>query len=329
MTDLSNITADAIAIQERDSFCAAGWQKVIAPAKVNLFLAVGGKLENGYHEVSTVMHVLNLHDVVYLRRKMPSAETAGTGQPDVTMVSTADIALPAIDSRDNLVTKAVNAFSDAMGLGSSGREVELRVEKNIPFQAGLGGASADAAATLVAMAQLHGQMPDGELLQDLASGLGADVAFFLQGGCALMEGAGDRFVHRLEPMKSPVALIKPDGGVSTAQAYEAFDTIPSQVYEQLINEVRQATAAEDVPVVNNLSDAAESLMPELAAVRLWLSEQPQVTQSLLCGSGACTFALCESFAGACDVVAAARLQGWWARATSLSSVRALALGGGV
>ena len=74
MTDDHYITADAVALQERDEFRPDGWMKVIAPAKVNLHLAIGGKRADGYHDAATVMHALTLHDVVYLRRKQPDAD---------------------------------------------------------------------------------------------------------------------------------------------------------------------------------------------------------------------------------------------------------------
>ena len=68
---VTDITADAVALQERDEFRAQGWLKLIAPAKVNLHLAIGARRDDGYHDAVSVLHALNLHDVVYMRRKLP------------------------------------------------------------------------------------------------------------------------------------------------------------------------------------------------------------------------------------------------------------------
>lgn len=326
---VSNITADAIAIQERDGFRAAGWQKVLAPAKVNLYLAIGAKRSDGYHNVETVLHAVNIHDTLYIRRKPPAAPGCDSGSPAVAMVACGDIALPTLDGADNLAAKAVTALAEAVGHDDCRADVEIRIEKNIPFQAGLGGASSDAAAALVGAARLWGLDPADERIEAVARTLGADIPFFLHGGCAYLDGAGDRFVHDLQPMKHPIVLVKPAGGVSTAAAYGAFDADPQLVPEASAARIREARDARDVPFFNNLAAAAEGLLPELQAVNQWIEQQPGVQRSLLCGSGACTFAQCESFEAACAAVAQARKRGWWARATSFGTMGAMAVGTGV
>ncbi len=326
---VSNITADAIAIQERDGFCAAGWQKAIAPAKVNLYLAIGDRRPDGYHSARTVLHAINIHDTLYIRRKTPASADFGSGVPAVAMVACGDVEAPAIDGADNLAAKAVMALAEAVGDRDCPTDVDLRIEKSIPFQAGLGGASADAAAALLGAARLWGLEASDERIEATARTLGADVPFFLHGGCAYLDGVGDRFVRALSPMKRPLVLVKPAGGVSTAEAYGAFDADPSPVPEAVAARAQDAQLAQDVPLFNNLASAAEGLMPELREVGQWLARQPGVEDRLLCGSGSCTFALCESFGAACAAVAEARRRGWWARATSFGSVRALALGGEV
>lgn len=202
----------------------------------------------------------------------------------------------------------------------------MRIEKAVPFQAGSGGASADAAAALVGLAAMQGIDSSDAALEAVARHLGTDVAFFLHGGCAYLEGVGDTFIHDLRPMKKAVALIKPEGGVLTAQAYATFDANPQPVPAELASAVKEAADADEVPLFNNLAPAAEKLMPQLAEVRAWLSGFEGVRSELLCGSGACTFAVCDDFAAACAVVAAACKQGWWARATSFGSARAMAVG---
>lgn len=326
----NTITADAVALQERDEFRPDGWLKVIAPAKVNLHLAIGAKRADGYHEAATVMHALNLHDVVYLRRSMPDEQPAGcragSGRvvPTVHMVAgDPSIVLPELSSADNLAARAVVVLADALQLPEDATNLQIRIEKSIPAQAGLGGGSTNAAAALVGAARLWSLPADDPAIEQVAKTLGADVAFFLRGGCAYLEGTGDTFVHALQPSKQAVALVKPEGGVSTAQAYRQFDERPTYADDDLAADVRQALAADDVQLYNNLAAASEIIMPQLADAREWLAGQEGVCGSLLCGSGAATFALCDDFSAACRVVAAARKRGWWARTSSLGSARVM------
>ena len=317
--DLTNITADAIAIQERDSFREQGWLKLVSPAKVNLHLAIGPRRADGYHEAVTVMHALNLHDIVYARLKLPDSESPG--EPTVRMVSCGDVEAPDIASRDNIASKAIIALAKRLGRADAG--IELRIEKNIPAQGVLGGGSSNAAAALVAAESLWSIPPDDPAIEETARSLGSDVAFFLHGGCSLYEGTGEVFVRALQPSKQAVVLVKPAGGVSTAEAYRTFDADPMPIPDEATSRALSAKSAGDVGLFNNLAPASELLMPELAQVRSWLSERPGVEGTLLCGSGATTFAPCRDAAAARAVVGEARLRGWWARSTSFGSLRVM------
>ena len=320
MSKTSSITVDAAALQERDEFRPEGWVKAISPAKVNLHLAIGERRPDGYHSAATIMHALNLHDIVYMRRSLePEAKC--------TIVPLGDIELPPIPLQENLAFKAITKLAEALSLPANATQVDIRIEKNIPAQAGLGGGSSNAAAALLGFAALSGIDTKDPAIEAVARSLGADCAFFLHGGCSYLEGTGDTFVHDLAPSKRCVALVKPDGGVSTAEAYRRFDNQPEYATAELAQQVSCAQSADDVALFNNLAPAAESLMPELATVRSWLADRPETDDALLCGSGATTFAPCRDFNGACEVVAAAREHGWWARVTSFSSIRAAVLSG--
>lgn len=320
-TEKSTITADAVALQERDEFRELGWLKIIAPAKVNLHLAIGNRRDDGYHEASTIMHAINLHDVVYMRRILPDSPHYGSNKPHVRIIPTGDTPVPSIDSDDNIATKAIMKLANALELPKDCAEFEVRIEKSIPAEGGLGGGSTDAAAVLVGAARLWNIPADEPAIEETARTLGADVPFFLHGGCSAYAGAGDVFVRSLAPSKRALALVKPEGGVSTPAAYHAFDEAPHYAAREQETLVETAETAEDVPLFNNLASASERLMPELAEVRTWLERQTGARNVLLCGSGATTFAACDDFASACAVVAAARKRGWWARATSFGSAR--------
>lgn len=327
--DEQGITADAVALQERDEFREAGWLKLLAPAKVNLFLGIGAKRTDGYHDVSTVMHALTLHDVLYVHKKLPLDDTYGSNVPDIQLVPTGGFPLPEIAASENLAVKAVCALQKKLAVSPDFRDIKIRIAKNIPPQGGLGGASTDAAAALVGAALLHEIALDEPAIEQTARDLGADVAFFLYGGCSYFEGVGDIFHHALEPARTPLVLIKPDEGVSTPLAYRTFDEDPLVIDAALLDAAQSAQRAEDVPLFNNLAPAAEKLLPLLQTIRMWVGSQQGVTNALLCGSGATTFALCDSMDTALRIVAEAKKRGYWARSTSLSTigVRALSVNG--
>lgn len=309
-----DITADAIALQERDEFRSQGWLKLIAPAKVNLHLAIGAKRPDGYHDAATVLHTLSLHDVVYMRRR------PGGGDLEVRMVAQAGIEVPDLLTEDNIAARAIERLANETG-NEHDCALEVRIDKGVPAQAGLGGGSSDAAAALVGAAHLWGIAPDDPVLEKVARTLGADVAFFLHGGCAYLEGTGDELVHTLEPSRRPIALVKPEGGVSTAAAYRAFDEHPVFAGADRAEAAFGASRADDVTPFNNLAAASEALMPELAEIREQLLGMEGVSDVLLCGSGSCTFALCDDFSTACKVASEAKKRGYWSRTTSLSPAR--------
>lgn len=336
-----------------DTFFGPGTIKALAPAKVNLFLGVHERDANTpastKHEVDTVMHALALHDTLYVhvapltQDELASfADTIVEGDlaralvgPNGTIAVTVDMAdtggigaVPArtldVSAQDNLVTAAIDTFARAVDMDAP-TAVQVRVEKAIPAQAGLGGGSSDAAAILLALAQAGGIPRDDARLQQAAQTLGADVAFFLHGGCALFEGEGDTFAHALEPMRSQVVIVMPDLGVSTASAYAAYDESPVVIPPEIAQAAHAATSAADVPLFNNLTAAAQTVCPKLIGVNFWLESQPGVVKTLLCGSGAATFAIMDSVEAAMNLTSQAMARGLWSRATSFTALGAAIL----
>lgn len=331
------------------TFLGPGSLKLVAPAKVNLLLSVGQRRADGYHEVENIMHALALHDVVYLhveplgedelaRAAAELAEGSARAGETHALGGPSDNLLVEIDLSDrtgqdlrvpasgNLAFKAADRLARAVDR-TAPEKVSLRIEKHIPAQGGLGGGSSDAAAVLVGLASAWGLASDDARLGEVAQGLGADVAFFLKGGCQMLEGAGEHSVHTLVPSRQPVVLVRPDAGVSTAECYRRFDERPVPVSAEALEVARPATEATQVPLTNNLAPAAESLLPELARVRQWLAERAGEENVLLCGSGSTTFALFDSFDAASAVAVEAGKCGWWARPTNLSGLRAAVVPG--
>lgn len=311
--------------------------KVLAPAKVNLFLGIGDAREDGFHDVRTVLHALALHDVLtfdcvpeggfhpkYCVRggfDLPVVAKEGICV-GVEVVCHEGIELPELPLEDNLVTKAIYALADACQVEWRGY-IRVTLDKHIPAQAGLGGGSSDAAAALLGAAKIFGIDADDSRLVEVAQSLGADVAFFLRGGCAEYVGRGDEFARDLEPMKDYVVLMMPENArVSTAKAYEFFDARPRPIAAEALRDLGYVSDAFEVPIFNNLSNAAYMLCPGLEDVRRWARCEDGVDDVLLAGSGAAHFAICDDHDSADLLVVHARKKGYYARLTNFSSLRA-------
>ena len=182
--------------------------RVAAHAKVNLFLRVLSREQDGYHQIETAFALLDLADELVVRRTAPGVtlhvEGPDLGPPD-----------------ENLAVRAARLVLQATG-GKFGVEIELK--KRIPVRAGLGGGSSDAAAALHAVNALaNGAVPRAELLQ-FAARLGSDVPFFASDApLAVGWGRGER-LFRLDPLPAaPALLAVPPVGVSTPDAYRWWD----------------------------------------------------------------------------------------------------------
>jgi 4-diphosphocytidyl-2-C-methyl-D-erythritol kinase len=183
--------------------------RTLAHAKINLFLRVLAREDDGYHSLETLFCLISLADELSAER----TETAGVHLE----VSGADCG----PHEDNLAARAAQMVLDATGRRFG---VTLRLVKQIPVQAGLGGGSSDAAAALSAVNRLAGDaIPRHELLQ-MGARLGSDIPFLLTGApLALAWGHGDRLL-RLPPLPSaPALLVIPSIGISTPEAYRQID----------------------------------------------------------------------------------------------------------
>lgn len=281
--------------------------KVIAPAKVNLHLGVGGVRPDGYHDLTGVFHTLELADELTLEKA-----DAFQFECDV------DLGLP--DER-NLAHAAVLRLAKAMGRTP---DVTVSLKKRIPHGAGLGGGSSDAAAMLAGLAMMWGLDSTDTRIVDVARTLGADVAFFLEpGGAALMAGRGDVIVRSLPALAgAPAVLVRPPMPVSTAAAYAAFDTEPVESRDP--GDVVAALLSSDVAALaraltNNLERASASVVPEVADALAWTRSADGVLGAVVAGSGSAVFALVESYAIARRISEDARAKGWWGAATRLAN----------
>ena len=284
-----------------------GRQTIKIPCKVNLHLGIHTqKDQRRYHKVDSLMVPVALYDTVVVD---DAPELTVTHEPQLCV-------LP----ERTTTWKAAVLLANKLGVSP---DVSIDVQVHIPEKAGLGGSSADAAATLYLLAQRWGIDPLDPLVVEVAKAVGADVAFFLDPRPSLMLGAGDTLVETYtSTIDAPLAIVLPaETGVVTKEAYDQFDASPvaPESYEQLSALLRAAgQVVSDNQLIqqvaklffNNLAPAAKSLKPQVAEVEEWLKAQPGVLGAQVSGSGSSSFALCESQEAADAIAAAAQAKGW-------------------
>ena len=243
----------------------------LAPAKINLSLAVRGRREDGFHEIESVMVPVSVFDRLEIElRDEPGFEFACD-----------DAALP-VDAT-NLVVRAAHLFCETCGLEPWMR---IALHKAIPHGAGLGGGSSDAAATLLALNGLFGTELPREALSEVAAQLGSDVPFFLHRSAARVRGRGELVVPCDFPHRLPLLLVKPPFGVPTPWAYGRWADareVPGVRY------AAQPFAWGEL--VNDLERPVFEKYLFLAQLKMWLLAQPEVAGALMSGSGATVFAV--------------------------------------
>ena len=250
-----------------------------AYAKINLFLEVLGKRENGYHEIRSVMQTVSLHDAVNVR----------LSESGISMTCN-DPTLGCGDS--NLCIKAAKAFSCAYG----GIGAEINLTKVIPMQAGLGGGSADAAAVLRAMNFLCGCPFTVRELCRIGAKVGADVPFCVMGGTALAEGIGEILTPLPDLPHCRVVICAGMTPVSTPEAYGRIDRLgapPAGLYPPFEAALESGTAAD---IGKKLYNRFEDVCPQPAVKDFML--RSGAYGALLSGSGSAVFGLFQATSAA-------------------------------
>lgn len=179
-----------------------------AYAKINLFLDITGRLENGYHTLNTVMQQIDLHDVVTVEVLEGNDIFIECSNPDVPC------------NEKNIAYKAASAFMKRI---KKSAEIHISIQKNIPLEAGMGGSSTDGAAVLKALNEIYGNLFTTEELCIIGEKLGADVPFCIVGGTAVCKGIGEIITPIHCNKDYAIAVIKPDFSCSTATAYGIYD----------------------------------------------------------------------------------------------------------
>jgi 4-diphosphocytidyl-2-C-methyl-D-erythritol kinase len=252
-----------------------------APAKVNLFLNLVGRREDGYHQIETIFQAITLFDTITL---LDSQDRGIRLECDASSVPL---------NEHNLVWRAAKAVLDWTHLC---RGVVIRLKKRIPIASGLGGGSSDAASTLVGLNRLWDIGLDRDVLVRMARELGADVPFFILGGTALGRGIGDD----LTPIKTPpihLVLITPRFSISTGQVYKGLKfRLTKEVLDITI--VHDCMQKEDLPglashLYNILEEVSLKNYPYLRRLKERLIREGALG-SLMSGSGPAIFGLAPS-----------------------------------
>lgn len=185
--------------------------RIKAYAKVNLWLDITGRLENGYHTLNTVMRRIDLYDNIVL-------DEGGEG----IRITCDNPAVPC--NEKNIAYRAAEAFYNETGLKPS---LKVHIEKHIPLEGGLGGSSADGAAILTALNSLHGNPVSEKRLLEIGKTLGADVPFCMTGGTAACRGIGE-IMTPVDAGELFLLIIKPDFSCNTGEGFRAYDNSPVQ-----------------------------------------------------------------------------------------------------
>lgn len=273
--------------------------KVVARAKINLFLRVGDLRDDGFHEIRSVMQALELSDELYFR------VTDARGGRVAIRCNEQDV--PA--GPENLVWRAVDVFDAETGaFGANG--VQVLINKRIPVAAGLAGGSADAAATLVALNRIFELDLTHERLGRMAAMVGSDVAFCLGGGTALVSGRGEE-VERLEPLPPfHVVLASMGQAVFTAEVYRRLDEIRAEsgagaegsdgTLEGLLAGIRERDFEAVYPNLRNDLESATMAADEVEQLKE-VALGAGARAALMSGSGPTVFALVSGIEEAAEV----------------------------
>lgn len=278
---------------------------VPAPAKLNLFLHVTGRREDGYHTLQTLFQLLDHGDLITL-----------TPRADTRIVRTS--ALPGVPAEADLVVRAAEALA-ARATPPFG--VDIDVIKQLPMGGGLGGGSSDAASVLVGLNALWGLALSRDALARIGLGLGADVPVFVHARTAFAQGVGEELTPVVLPERAYLVL-HPGCEISTAQIFNA-PALTRDTPRLRIADFSHATTRNDCePVVRDL-------FPAVASALDWLTRHlpPEAGGARLTGTGACVFAALPSLVDAEALLGQALMahpdwQGFVARGVNRSPLEA-------
>ena len=249
---------------------------LFSPAKVNLFLRVLRKRDDGYHDIITLMQPITLHDEISIEVESGEGVSVSCDSADVP------------DGSGNLACMAAEAFLKCADMR---KRVKIRIKKNIPVAAGLGGGSSNAATVLTGLnGILRAGLSEAELLS-IGGRLGSDVPFFMLGGPALASGKGTE-LERVKLPRYRYVLINPGFKVSTAWAYNNLDLTKEPQNNMLPYSVGDFNDMERLKdyLVNDIETVTLRKHPEISSLKKALIENG-ASAALMSGSGPTVFGI--------------------------------------
>ena len=250
--------------------------RIKCPAKINLTLEIVNKRDDGFHNIKSIMQLINLYDFLTIKIKKSNA-------PKITLSGNSEN-IP-YDEK-NLVYKATDLFLKTAGIKSY--SVDIYIEKNIPISAGLAGGSTDGAGTIYGLNLLFDKLFSDTKLNELCAMLGSDLNVCLNGGCTLATSRGE-ITKKLPDTKSNVTLIKPKNlGISAGEAYSSYSKKEIKPHNNMTEKMLIALLdGDDITpyLYNDLEYAVFDSYKELQEIK---SKYPQ---SIMSGSGSTYFVL--------------------------------------
>ncbi len=266
---------------------------VRAYAKINLTLDIVGKREDDYHLLESVMQSVSLHDTV----------TVSTDNSGEISVSTTNDTIA--DDKTNIAYRAAEAFFAHTGIENPG--VDIRIKKRIPTGAGMAGGSADGAAVIIALNEIHSAGLSEEQLCDIGETVGADIPFCLTGGTMMVRGIGNILSPLPDLAECFIVVAKPEDSVSTGAAYKAVDEYTDRLVHPMTEDACGDICAEDIKTLSsrlcNVFEQALEL-PGSLAIRDSMLENGALG-ACMTGSGSAVFGLFEDEDDAkkcCDIL---------------------------
>jgi 4-diphosphocytidyl-2-C-methyl-D-erythritol kinase len=281
-------------------------EEAAARAKINLYLHITGRRSNGYHLLDSLIVFAALGDTVEVH-----------GGDDLFLAVEGPFAAAVPQGGENLVVRAAQALADAAGVKA---RAHIRLIKRLPAASGIGGGSADAAATLEALARLWKVRPSADDLERIALALGADVPVCLRSAPSFVSGIGEEIVPAPALPDVWMVLANPGVAVATADVFRrrsgAFSQ-PARFHAAPAD--GKALAALLAERRNDLTGAAMSLAPVIVKLLAHLSRLPGALLARMSGSGATGFALFADAASAEAAAAGLRAAqpAWWVAATAI------------
>jgi 4-diphosphocytidyl-2-C-methyl-D-erythritol kinase len=249
-----------------------------SPAKLNLFLHINGRYENGYHQLQSLFQLLDLADEL-------AFEVNNSG-----LITLAE-PLIGVEHQDNLIVRAANKLKQLIACPTKqDLGCHIHIKKRLPMGGGIGGGSSNAATTLLVLNKLWDLDIEIPQLSQIGLQLGADVPIFIQGKTAFAEGVGEKLLGVSLPHSSYL-LIFPDCHVSTAQVF-AYADLPRETPKIDLNQYQFSTTH------NDCQELVCERYPDVANALHWLLEYAPARMT---GTGACVFATFEHHQQALDV----------------------------